>query len=338
MPVDLPMDEEQQQVIDTPATEEVIPNALTLHEALMLAATHTRSGRSGRAIRLTQQYTDSLSQREQGLLAWEVLMDQDESEKAPAAEMQYLLQQAMADLIAFAALANPDVLYIHEAIKAPDRDKFIDTMGTELKGHEDMGNFMPVPLQHVPIGTNLIDMVWSMHRKQHIKTHEIYKWKACLNVHGSQQEHIVHFWETYTPIVTWQMVRFFLILSHPGLAKPSTQLCHGLPPGTCADAFVPANTGYCWPGIMKKTHALELVHNVYRKKEASCMWNQFLNEGMQEAGFMPSKWDPCLYYHILLSSSCIGSSSIYKGELSFLQPVHFCICWHDSAVLTSYLF
>ena len=27
----------------------------------------------------------------------------------------------------------------------------------------------------------------------------------------------------------------------------------------------------------------------------------------------------------------IGSSSIYRGELSFQQPVHFCICWRDSA-------
>ena len=34
----------------------------------------------------------------------------------------------------------------------------------------------------------------------------------------------------------------------------------------------------------------------------------------------------------------ISSSSIYRGELSFLQPVHFCICWRDSAVLTGYLF
>ena len=34
----------------------------------------------------------------------------------------------------------------------------------------------------------------------------------------------------------------------------------------------------------------------------------------------------------------IGSSSIYGGELSFLQPVHFCICWHNSAILTGYLF
>ena len=34
----------------------------------------------------------------------------------------------------------------------------------------------------------------------------------------------------------------------------------------------------------------------------------------------------------------ISSSSIYRGELSFLQPVHFCICWRDSAVLNGYLF
>ena len=29
---------------------------------------------------------------------------------------------------------------------------------------------------------------------------------------------------------------------------------------------------------------------------------------------------------------------LYRGELSFLQLVHFCICWHDSAMLTGYLF
>ena len=34
----------------------------------------------------------------------------------------------------------------------------------------------------------------------------------------------------------------------------------------------------------------------------------------------------------------IGSSSIYRGELSFQQQVHFCICWRNSAKLTSYLF
>ena len=37
-------------------------------------------------------------------------------------------------------------------------------------------------------------------------------------------------------------------------------------------------------------------------------------------------------------SSDISSSSIYRGELSFLIPDHFCICLRDSAVLTGYLF
>ena len=36
--------------------------------------------------------------------------------------------------------------------------------------------------------------------------------------------------------------------------------------------------------------------------------------------------------------SNIGSSSIYRGELSFLPPVQFCICSHNSAVLTGFLF
>ena len=40
----------------------------------------------------------------------------------------------------------------------------------------------------------------------------------------------------------------------------------------------------------------------------------------------------------LVDCAIISSSSICRGELSFLQPVHFCICWHDSAILTSYLF
>ena len=44
-------------------------------------------------------------------------------------------------------------------------------------------------------------------------TQEVYKWKARLNVHGGQQEHGVHYWDTYTPVVTWQTVRFFFILS-----------------------------------------------------------------------------------------------------------------------------
>ena len=98
-------------------------------------------------------------------------------------------------------------------MKAHDRDKFLEAVKTELDGHEQMGNYKPIPIEKVPKGTKLLDMVWSMQRKRRIKTQDVYKWKARLNVHGGQQEHGVHYWDTYTPVVTWQTVHFFLILS-----------------------------------------------------------------------------------------------------------------------------
>ena len=115
--------------------------------------------------------------------------------------------------MAFAVIGNPDILYWDQAMKALDCDKFIETMGTELEGHERMGNYIPIPLDQVPKGTKLIDMVWSMRRKHKINTQEVYKWKAHLNVHGRHQVHSIHYSDTYAPVVTWQTVRLFHILS-----------------------------------------------------------------------------------------------------------------------------
>ena len=172
-----------------------------------------RQTRSGRVVTNTPRYDQSMRQRSQGLVAWEVLVAQDEREDVPTASSQYAIQKALEDPIAFAASSNPDILYWDQAMKAHDRDKFIEAVGVELDGHEEMGNYKPVPLRDIPKGTKLIDMVWSMRRKRRINTQEVYKWKARLNVHGAQQEHGVHYWDTYALVVTWQTVRLFLILS-----------------------------------------------------------------------------------------------------------------------------
>ena len=127
-----------------------------------------------------------MRQRNQGLVAWEVLVGQDEREDVPTASSQYALQKAFEDPIAFAASSNPDILYWDQAMKASDRDKFLEAVDIELDGHERMGNYVPVPLSDLPRGTKLIDMVWSMRRKRRINTQEVYKWKARLNVHGGQ--------------------------------------------------------------------------------------------------------------------------------------------------------
>ena len=52
-----------------------------------------------------------------------------------------------------------------------------------------------------------------MQHKRHIKSQGVYKWKAHLNVHGGQQVHRINYWDTYTPVVAWPVIRFFFILS-----------------------------------------------------------------------------------------------------------------------------
>ena len=170
--------------------------------------THSR-----RVITNTSRYNQSMMQRSQGLMAWEVLVDQDEREDMSTVSTQDAVQKALEDPIAFAALCNPNILYWDQVMKVHDRDKFIEAVGIELDGHEKMGNYKPIPMCNLPKGTNLIDMVWSIRCKQRINTQEVYKWKAHLNVHGGQQEHGVHYWDTYAPVGTWQTVRLFLILS-----------------------------------------------------------------------------------------------------------------------------
>lgn len=50
----------------------------------------------------------------------------------------YEIQEAMSDPIAFAATSNPDMMYLHKALRAPDRNEFIEAMKQEVKAHKDM--------------------------------------------------------------------------------------------------------------------------------------------------------------------------------------------------------
>ena len=271
-----------------------------------------RQSRSGRTIRNTPRYEQSITQRDQGLVTWEVLLDQDEHEQVPTAASQYRIQKALENPLAFTAADNPDILYWDQAMKAPDRAKFVEAVVTELDGHEKMGNYEPVPLSQVPKGTKLIDMVWSMRRKRRIKTQEVYKWKARLNVHGGQQEHGVHYWDTYAPVVTWQTVRLFLILSLI-LGWQSRQLDFVMAyPQAPAEMplYMRLPQGYKRNWITKKTHTLKLLRNVNGQKQAGRMWNKFMDKGMREIGFKPSKFDPCLYY---------------RGPVGFLVYIDDCI-------------
>ena len=68
--------------------------------------------------------------------------------------------------------------------------------------------------------------------------------------------------------------------------------------------------GFRRDGMSRKTHALKLVHSVYRQKQAGRIWNKYMDQGMKEIGFKPSSFDPCLYY---------------RGSIVFLVYIDDCI-------------
>jgi hypothetical protein len=103
--------------------------------------------------------------------------------------------------IAFAASSDPDILYLHEAMKQPDANHFIQAMEEEIRAHEDNDHWEIVSREEIPINTPVQPAIWSMRRKRHIDTREVYKWKARLTIHGGKQIRGVNYWETFSSIV-----------------------------------------------------------------------------------------------------------------------------------------
>ena len=209
----LPVENNNDEPTRLAAPQPVAPGTQLQQQQELPTTVAVHQTRSGRVIKNTPSFDQSVSLRDQGIVAWKVLIDQDEEEDSPTAASQFTTQRALEDTIAYTATDNPDILYWDQVMKAHDRDKFIKAIGIKIDSYERMGNYEPISMEKVPDGTKLLDMVWSMQHKRRIKTQEVYKWKVCLNVHSGQQEHGVHYWDTCTPVVTWQTVQFFLILS-----------------------------------------------------------------------------------------------------------------------------
>jgi Reverse transcriptase (RNA-dependent DNA polymerase) len=149
---------------------------------------------------------ESLEQQKQGIVAllavpWEVFHDEE-----------YTIQEAMENPMAFVASSNPDIMYLDEAMKQPDKLQFQRAMIEEVQSQTDNDNWEVVSRTKVPVGTKVLPAVWAMQRKRRIATQEVYKWKARLNLHGGKQKYGLNYWETYSPVVTWATVRMMLIL------------------------------------------------------------------------------------------------------------------------------
>ena len=227
----------------------------------------------------------------------------------------------LAEPIVYAASSDPDILYLHEAMKAPDRAQFLKAMECKIKGHEEGNHWVLIPKQQVPKGTRVLDAVWSMRRKCHIESQEIYKWKACLNVHGGQQVQGINYWDTYTPVVAWLIIRFFFILAIiQGWKTRQLDFIMAFPQAPIqTPLYMNIPKWYKTPKDKNnRPMVLKLVHNIYGQKQGLKVWGDFLHQGLTKALFTQSQVDPCLYYHpglifLIYIDDCLLLSS--KDEL-----------------------
>ena len=96
--------------------------------------------------------------------------------------------------MAFKATRDPDTMYLHEAMREPNCGEFARAMDKEVRDQMGNGNFSVISKAQVPKGEKILPTVWQMKRKRDIKTRQIKKYKASLNIDGSRKEKGVHYW------------------------------------------------------------------------------------------------------------------------------------------------
>ena len=199
--------------------------------------------------------------------------------------------------------ANPDTMHLHEALRQPDKDQFLKAMRKELVEHITRKHWRVVPQKCVPKGRNCLPMVWSMKRKRN-PLGEIIKWKARLCAGGHRSKEFVDYWDTYSPVVSWQTIRLIFTLAIINdwhirsidfvlaYTQAEAQTDIYLRPPTVPNYFVIPDLPKPLDRVQK---VYKLLKNLYGLKDAGRTWNHHLHKGLLARGWKQSKIDECLY-------------------------------------------
>ena len=205
--------------------------------------------------------------------------------------------------LALKAVADPDTMCWHQAMREPDSERFREAMVRKITDQRQNGNFTVVKRSNIPAGHKIFPAVWQMRRKRDIKTQEIKKYKARLNLDGSRMRHGVDYEETYAPVTSWRSIRLLLtivamhkwhtlqldyVLAFPQ-APVERELFMAIPKGFTMDEGNPSD------------YALHIHRNIYGQKQAGRVWNRYLvRKLVDEVGFTQSQVDECLFYKGML--------------------------------------
>ncbi len=69
------------------------------------------------------------------------------------------------DLLAFKASTDPDIMYRHQAMREPDRNKFFEAMQDECTAHYNERTYKLIKKADMPSGVPLLSSVGPVNRK-----------------------------------------------------------------------------------------------------------------------------------------------------------------------------
>ena len=109
----------------------------------------------------SQRLRESLSQ---GLLLFNSVFNDIDGEE------EYLRQEEMSNPIVYVSSSNKDTMYLHQAMKQPDKRQLLQAMVDKVSAHTKNGHWQIVQQSQVSDGTKVLPAVWSMKRKRQILT------------------------------------------------------------------------------------------------------------------------------------------------------------------------
>lgn len=201
--------------------------------------------------------------------------------------------------LAYKASTDPDIMYLHQAMKEPDKHEFVKAMQKEVEDQMSNGNYTIVHKDDVPEDKVILPAVWQMRRKRDIKSRKVKKYKARLNIDGSRMKPGLHYDQTYAPVASWNSIRLLLILSATmGWYTQQIDYVLAFPQAPVEkEIYMKIPKGFEVTGSNANDYVLRLNKNVYGQKQAGRVWNKYLERKLiEEVGFTKSKYDECVFY------------------------------------------
>ena len=197
-----------------------------------------------------------------------------------------------------------------EALKGPDKEKWIEAITKELQQMDDMNMFGEAPQEGRAMKTKLVYRV-SFNNDYSVK------YKARLVVCGYSQIYGLDYDLTYSPTVSSIVVMLLMnyIIANNMVygsfdikgafleGKPDKKLFCRLPSELSG-------------GHGKLGERVEILRNIYGEKQAPKVWNDYFNKILIEMGFKRCPADPCLYSWIDKNNTIIIGVHVDDGLIA----------------------